>query len=193
MESPEIWTFLTGAIHVVGLDAPEHLWDFLVYSRAVGNRADVRKSFLQKVRATLEEGPITGPSIGLRIAGRMEMDAAVRGVTVIGRQPDPHGVRARQCYAEFLERAPDPVPCIAEPFDQLFCCRCGARTSITYPHVEQCQVCDKPPVNILSLLVQLGYSSTTYTTCPRCDTPSCFDPFCHYCGEAFSPQSLEQE
>lgn len=180
MESPSTWDLLTAALAVVGLDDAARAWDFLVDIGAMGNREEVRRRFLAIASEERARGPVTGPSEAARVAHRV---VSGRGYTLRAFERDPNGARARELQADFIARAPAPVPPIPRPFDAVHCQHCGNDAPISTLGVAPCETCGREPVDALTLLIELGCSSATARICPRCASADTFHRYCWYCGE----------
>jgi hypothetical protein len=88
VESPESWNLLTASLSVCDLEKPEATWIFLTAQGLVrGNPAD-REVFFNVVKEEWDRGPIMGPSIASRVAGKLTCGNIVLST---GETPDPWG------------------------------------------------------------------------------------------------------
>src|SRR5262245_18655357 len=71
MEPTRYWSLLTSSIAVTDLERPFAAWAFLVIQGLVRDTPGDREAFAECVRAEIERGPITGPTLALRISGRL--------------------------------------------------------------------------------------------------------------------------
>ena len=95
MELPESWDLLTASLAVTDLERPFAAWTFLVIQGLVRDTPGDREAFADIIRAEVELGPITGPSVARRVAGSL----AQAGIALPpGRAPDPRG-RGRRAAA----------------------------------------------------------------------------------------------
>ena len=68
MEDPGSWNLLTACLAVFDLKRGEDAWAFLTALDLVEDSSDARAQFLEIVRAEIEQGPITGPSMAFRVS-----------------------------------------------------------------------------------------------------------------------------
>ena len=69
MESPQGWDLLTSSLAVWDLTRQaDRAWAFLVLQELVYDAPGNRDRFFESVRREIERGPITGPTLSLRVA-----------------------------------------------------------------------------------------------------------------------------
>lgn len=67
MEYPGSWSLLTASLAVCDLSRGELAWAFLTKNGLVRNQPGDSEAFLSLVRQEIDRGPITGPSVALRV------------------------------------------------------------------------------------------------------------------------------
>jgi hypothetical protein len=88
MEYPGSWNLLTASLAVCDLAQGEVAWAFLTRHGLVRNAPGDSETFISLVRQEIDRGPITGPSVALRVA------TSLKGVGIAlpaGETPDPWG------------------------------------------------------------------------------------------------------
>ena len=93
MENPGSWNLLTASLAVSDLAQREVAWAFLTNQRLVRNSVGDIDTFMALVQQEIDRGPITGPSLALRVA------TALQGVGIAlpaGDVPDPWGKIAEE-------------------------------------------------------------------------------------------------
>lgn len=173
-------SYLATALVVAGFDPLDRTWAFLVELGLVGNRLEVRRHLERAIAEAIGAG-LTGPDQAERVASRLREAGSI---TVKGAEPDPGGRRASAAFADFIARGEPVAPPIPAIFDEAYCRWCGRVTPLRYSTIDACQHCGKPPVALMALAIELGYSSATCRPCPRCARANCFDRYCYYCGLA---------
>jgi hypothetical protein len=93
-ESPFGWDLLTSSLAVSDLENEANkAWAFLVIQGLVHDRPGDRDRFFEIVRRTLEQGPITGPTVARRVA------IGIRGAGLTVRSEDPPDPMAKIAQA----------------------------------------------------------------------------------------------
>jgi hypothetical protein len=96
MEYPGSWNLLTASLAATDLQQPFASWAFLVIQGLVRDTPGDREAFTEFVREEMARGPITGPSLALRVAGALDQ----AGIALLaGRIPDPHAAVAAERLA----------------------------------------------------------------------------------------------
>ena len=93
MEYPGSWNLVTASLAVCDLAQGEEAWAFLVRHGLVRDSRGDSDTFISLVRQEIDRGPITGPSVALRVA------TALKGVGIAlpaGESPDPWGKIAEE-------------------------------------------------------------------------------------------------
>ena len=86
MESGGSWNILTASLAVSNLEQPAAAWAFLVWQGLVRDAPGDRDLFFSFLGRELERGPITGPTVALRVGTALES----AGITLpAGTVPDP--------------------------------------------------------------------------------------------------------
>jgi len=98
MENPRSWDRLTASLAASHLDAPGGAWEFLVWQGLVRNEPGDAEVFQKVVRKEMARGPITGPTIALRVANALK---AAGIATPSGEAPDPWGKIAEEKRQSF--------------------------------------------------------------------------------------------
>ena len=88
MEYPGSWDSLTASLAVCNLSRIDEAWTFLLNRGFVRNGPGDPETFTELVRQEIERGPITGPSIALRVAMQLK-DVGI--ALPAGDTPDPWG------------------------------------------------------------------------------------------------------
>src|SRR5262245_15509537 len=95
MENPGSWNLLTGSLAACDLAQGDQAWAFLVKYGLVRNAPGDKETFLNLVKKEVDRGPITGPSLALRIANALK-DAGI--ALPSGDVPDPWGKVAEKRF-----------------------------------------------------------------------------------------------
>ena len=93
MESPEFLTLLTASLSVCDLEKAETVWTFLTAEGLVRDNPADREVFLNVVKQELDRGPMMGPGIASRVAGKLKAAGLVLSA---GDTPDPWGRIAKE-------------------------------------------------------------------------------------------------
>jgi hypothetical protein len=88
MESPEFLTLLTASLSVCDLEKGEAAWTFVTAEGLLRNNPAAHEVFLDVVKQELDRGPVMGPDIASRVAGRLKSAGIVLSP---GETPDPWG------------------------------------------------------------------------------------------------------
>ena len=98
MEYPGTWNVLTSSLSVADLDDAERTWEFLRKYDLVAESPDGVVRLAQTIKAELDRGPITGPSLAYRVAGRLIEAGLTLGAA---GAPDPFGTIAAGRWERF--------------------------------------------------------------------------------------------
>ena len=84
---------LTASLAVCDLEQGDVAWAFLTTHGLVRNAPGDSETFKKLLREQIDRGPITGPSVALRVASALER----AGIGLpIGEAPDPWGKTAQE-------------------------------------------------------------------------------------------------
>jgi len=85
---------------------------------------------------------------------------------------------------------------------QIHCSQCGKVNTVNYDNtaygkkdalgIDPCSHCGGRLVDVIALLIELGFANYEYRACPGCDRANRTDPYCYACGLCFKDHGWER-